>query len=275
MLLDIESTATNNPNEFWSKINRPGPPKSRKIPVEVVGEDGQVYRDEQHVYNSWKQEFSNLYICTDFDNDHYTTAKSHKQLLENTMSDPLYICNDSVIMSAKSNSVPGINNIPYAVLKFPPVIVALHSLFQLIFDISVVPSIWRKSVIFPILKDPSSDRRVPLKYRGISLLPCISKLYTSFLNRRLTKYLEQSNLLADEQNGFRSDRLCEDHIFTLNGIIRNNDHVYASFIDLKKAFDFIDRELLLYKFIKIGVDGKLYNSLKCIYATVVQNPVFA
>ena len=89
----------------------------------------------------------------------------------------------------------------------------------------------------------------------------------SFLNRRLTKYLEQSNMLADEQNGFRSDRSCEDHIFTLNGIKRNNDHVYASFIDLKKAFDFIDRELLLYKLIKIGVDGKLY--------MLVQNPVFA
>ena len=117
------------------------------------------------------------------------------------------------------------------------------------------------------MKDPSSDRRVPLNYRGISLLPCISKLYTSFLNRRLIKYLEQSNLLADEQNGFRSDRSCEDHIFILNGIIRNNDHVYASFIDLKKAFDFIDRELLLYKLIKIGVDGKLYNPLKCIYAS--------
>ena len=99
MLLDIESTATNNPNEFWSKINRLGPRKSRKILVEVVGEDGQVYRDEQHVYNSWKQEFSNLYNrvdSEDFDNDHYTTAKSHKQLLENNMSDPLYICNDSL-----------------------------------------------------------------------------------------------------------------------------------------------------------------------------------
>ena len=81
-------------------------------------------------------------------------------------------------------------------------------------------------------------------------------MYTSFINKRLTNYLEVNNLLADEQNGFCANRSFEEHIFTLNSIIRNNKNVFTAFIDLKKCFDFIDRDVLLYKLLLHKVDGK-------------------
>ena len=280
--MDIEDMVTKNPNDFWSKINKLGPRKSTPVPMEVVDENGRISHDQQCVYDTWRSEFSNLYNgddSGDFDNDHYVWAKSHKTILESNMSDPLYVPNEhlnktisieevsNVIMSAKLHSASGIDNLPYAALKFPPAIAVLQSLFQLIFDTSLIPSIWRKSVIFPLLKDPSSDKRVPLNYRGISLLPCVSKLYSSILNKRIMKHLECNDLLADEQNGFRANRSCEDHIFTLNSLIQNNGNVYTAFIDLKKAFDFVDRDMLLYKLIMKGIDGKMYNSLKSVYAS--------
>ena len=159
-------------------------------------------------------------------------------------------------MNAKNVKSSGIDNIPYEVLKFPSVIPVLRSLFQLIFDTSIIPSLWGKAIIYPILKDPSSDRRIPMNYRGISLLSCISKLYSALINNRLNKYLEENELLSNEQNGFRSSRSCEDHVFTLNSIIGNNPTVFATFIDLKKAFDFIDRDMLLYKLLLNNIDGK-------------------
>ena len=102
-------------------------------------------------------------------------------------------------------------------MKFPSVICVLHKLFQLIFDSSLIPSIWRKAIISPIHKDPISDLRVPVNYRGVSLLSCASKLYSAFLNNHLTNCLENSEILADEQNGFRirKTRSCEDHVFAL------------------------------------------------------------
>ena len=42
--------------------------------------------------------------------------------------------------------------------------------------------------------------------------------------------------------------------------------MFATFIDLKKAFDFIDRELLLYILLLLNTDGKIYNSIKSIYS---------
>ena len=107
-----------------------------------------------------------------------------------------------------------------------------------------------------------------MNYRGISLVPCTRKLYSSFINQRLVSHLENNDILADEQNGFRNNRSCEDHIFTLNSVIGNNKSVFVAFImfiDLKKSFDFIDRDMMLYKPLLNKIDGKLYNSVKSIY----------
>ena len=142
----------------------------------------------------------------------------------------------------------------------------LHSFFQLVFDTGLIPFVWRKAIIFPIHKDSTTDKRLPMNYRGISLLSCISKLYSNLINKRLSKYLDENDILAEEQNGFRKARSCEDHIFTLNSIIRNNKETFATFIDLKKAFDFVDRDLLLYKLLLIHVDGKVYNTIKNMYS---------
>lgn len=103
------------------------------------------------------------------------------------MLDPLYAMYDqlnhsvtfdkisNVVMKAKSKSAFGIDEIPHVVLKYPFVIGVLKQLFQLILDTSIIPSLLRKSITCPILKDPDGDERIPLNYRGISLLSCISK----------------------------------------------------------------------------------------------------
>lgn len=278
--VDIETMSTTNPNEFWDKIKHLGPRKDSSIPVEIVDDNGVVIKDQNEVFDKWKEDFSNLYNganSEEFDDTFYDRAKIHKYLLELNLEDPLYESNvqlnssisideiTQIIMCAKSKSACGLDNIPYVVLKFEPIIEILHKLFQLIFDAGIIPSEWRKAIICPILKDKSSDKRVPTNYRGISLLSCISKLYSAFINKRISAYLEENDLLADEQNGFRRDRSCEDHVFTLNSIVRNNDNVYTAFVDLKKAFDFVDRDMLLYKLLLNGIDGKVYESVKSMY----------
>jgi len=37
-----------------------------------------------------------------------------------------------------------------------------------------------------------------------------------------------------------------------------NVYKYTDYIDLKKAFDYVDRDMLLYKLLKLGIDGKMY-----------------
>ena len=162
-----------------------------------------------------------------------TTLFGKKDFLEGHMLDSLYEENlflnriisleevKSVVMVAKSGKSVGIDKIPYEVLKFPIVISLLHSLLNLCLDTGIVPTAWEKALISPIPKGTSKDKRMPLNYRGISLISVVSKLYSNVLNNRLMKYLENENIFADEQDGFRPHRLCEEHIFSATTFVRN------------------------------------------------------
>ena len=133
----------------------------------------------------------------------------------------------------------------------------------------MVPNDWGKAIITPIPKCSSKNPYLPLSYRGISLLPCISKIYTNILNRRITFYLENMNLLADEQNGFRCNRSCEDHVFSLTTIVQNRLYhgkdTFVAFIDFTKAFDSVDRNLLLFKLLDYNINGNIYFAIKKLY----------
>ncbi len=64
-------------------------------------------------------------------------------------------------------------------------------------------SAWKRAIIKPIPKKSTSDPRLPLQYKGTALLSTVYILYTSVLNNRLVKYLEENGLYAEEQNSFR------------------------------------------------------------------------
>ena len=70
------------------------------------------------------------------------------------------------------------------------------------------------------------------------------KLYCDILNVRLSKGTEANNVLSDTENGFRRDRNCQDHLFTLSSIIKTRlktkKDTFACFIDMRKAFDRIN-----------------------------------
>jgi len=82
--------------------------------------------------------------------------------------------------------------------------------------------------------------------------------------------MELLGLFADEQNGFRKGRSCIDHVYTLSTIIKNNvanrKNIYVAFVDMMKAFDWVDRDLMLYKLLYYNIDGKVYNAIRAMYS---------
>jgi len=147
----------------------------------------------------------------------------------------------------------------------------LHRLFQICFENGVVPQAWLDSTIQPIYKG-KGNKHDPNNYRGITLQSCIAKAFTKIINIRLGDYLERKNLLHDEQNGFRKNRCCQDQISTLYFIIENRrlskEDTFACFVDFKKAFDSVPRDILWKKLSKIGVNNKILNSIKALYKNI-------
>ena len=112
-----------------------------------------------------------------------------------------------------------------------------HSLFNKIFDTGCIPESWLIGSIVPIFKN-KGDKNDPQNYRPITLLSCIGKLFTAILNDRLNNYLEDYNLLNENQAGFRKKHSTVDHIFvlhTLAGICKHRNKKMFCFIDFQMA----------------------------------------
>ena len=97
--------------------------------------------------------------------------------------------------------------------------------------------------------------------RGITLISCFAKLFTSVINNRLKTWEQENEISTDAQFGFKTNHSTIDAIFILKYLIdkKLNDkkNLYCAFIDLKKAFDSVSRTSLWYKLIKCGIDGKI------------------
>ena len=284
---DIERLNTENPKEFWDTLKKLGPQKNTEIPMEVYDMHGNITTDQTTVLNTWKNDFETIFNSqnadSDFDDDFYADTIRAKIELENEMNtgspehnelmDSPITVNEliTVLRKAKNNKAVGMDNLPNEILKLPVTLPVLHSLYNAIFSTGLVPTLWRMAILKPLPKGSTTDPRIPSQYRGISLLSTVSKIYTSILNNRMTSHMDSTGQYADEQNGFRKSRSCEDHIFTLTSIIRNRKQqglsTYVAYIDAEKAFDRIDRDMLLYKLLACGVHGKLYHSVKSLYAS--------
>ena len=73
--------------------------------------------------------------------------------------------------------------------------------FNMIFESGRVPEIWAEGYI--IIYKNKGEILNPDNYRGITILSCMGKLFTSVLNNKLNDYLSNYEILGEEQAGFR------------------------------------------------------------------------
>ena len=92
------------------------------------------------------------------------------------------------------------------------------------------------------------------------------------MNNRLRVFTKNQNLLSASQLGFvAGNRTSDAHIIIHNLVKkichRDNSKIYSCFVDFKKAFDSIPRDLLLKKLIKFGITGKFFNIIRHNYTS--------
>ena len=131
-----------------------------------------------------------------------------------------------------------------------------------------MPEEWKESIIVPIHK--KGDKTDCNNYRGISLLPTTYKILSNIPLSRLTPYAEE--IIGDHQCGFRRNRLRTDHLFCFHPMLKKkweyNEAVHQLFIDFKKAYDSVRREVLCNILKEFGIPKKLIRLIKmCLTET--------
>lgn len=141
-------------------------------------------------------------------------------------------------------------------------------LFNKILETGLIPTTWSEGYIIPIYKGKGSTYS-PENYRPITILSCLSKLFTSALNERLTKFVDTYNLLNENQCGFRKNHSTLDHVFTLNFLVEllksQKSKLFVGFIDFSRAFDNLPRAQLFQKLINTGINGKFLRIVRNMY----------
>ena len=123
------------------------------------------------------------------------------------------------------------------------------------------PSKWKETLAIPVQN--IKNTKLCEEYRTVNMLPIYEKVLEKLVEKQFRNYLENNSLIMEQQSGFRKGYSCET---ALNFVIESwknemdsKNFVIAVFLDFKRAFETVDRGILLKKLSKYGIKN---NELK-------------
>ncbi len=177
---------------------------------------------------------------------------------------------EDAIDGLKLHKAEGIDGVGNGILKSSKIVISplLCGLFNKVLESEAYPDEWCNAIIIPVYK--SGDKDDPSNYRGISLLTCISKLFTKILNDRLIRWATVSGKMYDIQAGFTKGKSTVDHIFVLQTLVskylsKTKGRFYSVYVDFSKAFDTVSHLHLFYSLLNGNLHGRIINLLRNMY----------
>ena len=130
-------------------------------------------------------------------------------------------------------------------------------MINLSFQQGVLSEAHKAARVTPIFK--KDNPQIPFKCRPIFVLSVFSKLYEKYMYSRLYSFLTKYKILLKKQFGFRNNHSTIYALVSLVDLIKkhlDNDYfVCGIFIDLQKAFDTVNHDIVLAKLAHCGVCG--------------------
>ena len=166
----------------------------------------------------------------------------------------------------KQDTATGLDNIPAKLLKDGREILVpiITKIINLGYETCIFPDCLKQARIKPLYK--KEDINDPKNYRPISILPTLSKIFERAATNQITRHLEQNNLICHNQHAYRqrhSTQTCLIEVINhLYKVIENKRIPAVISLDLSKAFDSINHDLLLSKLADLQLSETSINWMK-------------
>ena len=259
----------------------------------IVDCSGILSKTFDETLRNWTEYYKKLYFCTDPLTNLPTPDNDAVLDRDVEMSEFL-----NAYYSLKTHKSPGYHGItsedfrslipvesPDNELNTKAKLASLRFIFEILENFwfnEVVPRDFKRTILCPFLKNEDANQSDPVNYRPISLLNSLMKIYEGIICSRLTNFFEENDTLSPNQAAYRKNRSIFDHFFVLHEIFleyrfykigprggRLKRPLYFCFLDFRKAFDTVNRNILFRKLYNAGVRGKI---LRVIMNLFSKNP---
>jgi len=137
-------------------------------------------------------------------------------------------------------------------------------LFNRSLEEGTFPNEWKEAIVVPIPKIQKTKKVE--EFRPINKLPIYEKILEIIVHNQLVEYMENNNLLEECQSGFRARHSCETALQWVvsdwKKSIGEEKMIGVVFLDLRRAFELVDRDILLKKMEWYGIKGVVLSWFK-------------
>ena len=163
----------------------------------------------------------------------------------------------------------GPNSIPVFILNISINFLSdkLTDIINLSFRTGIFPDLCKLAKVIPIFKKDN-----PLlceNYRTISLLPIFSKIFEKVIYKRMYDFIDKNQLIYERQFGFRAKHSTSHVLISTTEAIKaeidHGNYVGGVFIDLPKAFDTVNHDILCEKLAFYGFRGNSQLLIKSFF----------
>ena len=249
-LFKVEGEIFNDPNKFWQFVKY----KSNGTDIPFNMSLGNVnYSGPKEIVDAFYEMFKSVFTPVTYNLGNYSKESqslcqyvSLKSISEQDVIEAIY--------QLKPKYTAGPDKIPAIVIRDCALSLAepLTALFNLCLREAKFPDEWKKSKIVPVFK--SGDKFCIENYRPVSLINNFGKVFEFIIYKQLFSQLKC--YFNEVQHGFFPGRSTVTNLCAITQYISKsidlNCQTDVIYIDLSKAFDKLDHDLLLSKLSNIG-----------------------
>ena len=239
--------------------------KNYSCPTCITDEIKTTITDPLKIANSFNKYYTSI-ASNILNKRKYNGTKSHTEYLKNPLRESfaLYECDaaeiELLINALNPRKACGPNSIPADILHLlkKDISQPLAKIFNLSLSTGVYPNLFKNAKAIPIFKMKGSMLETS-NYRPISLLSNLNKILEKVMFNRVFNFLEKYKCIFHRQFGFRQKHSTTHALIEITENIRKaldtGKFACGIFIDLQKAFDTVNHNILIDKLKHYGIRG--------------------